>query len=141
MRAVPLVALVLAAPLEGPAGAQSERSASSLVVDVPQDDLYHNTACPLVRAAGSKVKIMRRGDAVRRKLKPHDCPVPEGEEALDPNSVTVYVQKDDNRYHKEGCSKLSDGATRTTLEEAGQKLWPCGVCKPPRRKPAAKVTE
>ena len=56
----------------------------------------------------------------------------------DPNTAIVYVQKGDSRYHKEGCSKLTDAATKTTLEEAGQKLWPCGECQPPRRQRTAK---
>ena len=119
-------------------GAQGAGSASRMVVEIPQDDLYHNPSCPLVRAAGSKVKVMRQGEAARRKLKPHDCAAgPDGGPA-DPNTAAVYVQKGDSRYHKEGCSKLTGAATRTTLDEAGQKLWPCGECRPPRRQKTAK---
>jgi hypothetical protein len=110
-------------------------SAAAMVVDIPQDDLYHNPACPLVRAAGSKVKVMRQGEAARRRLKPHDCAIGDGGAAVNPNVAPVYVQAGDSRYHKEGCKKLTPAATKTTLAEAGQKHWPCGTCKPPRRKP------
>ena len=139
-RTVLLVSGILALPLAGRADAQSA-SASSMVVDIPQDDLYHNPACALVRAAGSKVKVMRQGEAVRKRLKPHDCAVGDGGAALDPNAAAVYVQAGDNRYHKEGCEKLKAGATKTTLEEAGKKHWPCGTCQPPRRKPVVRSPE
>jgi hypothetical protein len=106
-----------------------------MVVDVPQDAFYHHPGCALVRAAGSKVRVMRQGEAVRRGMKPHDCAVGDGGAALNPNAATVYVQNGDSRYHKEGCAKLTAAATKTTLGEAGRKHWPCAVCKPPRRKP------
>ena len=140
MRALALVALLALTTFWLPAGARAQTTAGAarMVVDVPQDDLYHNPACALVQAAGSKVKVMRHAEAVRRKLKPHDCAAgPDGGPA-DPNDATVYVQKGDSRYHKEGCSKLTGAATKTTVEEAGQKLWPCGECQPPRRQRTAK---
>jgi hypothetical protein len=108
-----------------------------MVVDIPQDALYHQPACPLVAAAGSRVKVMRQGEAVRRGLKPHECAIGDGGAALNPNAATVYVQNGDSRYHKEGCSKLTSGATKMTLAEAGRDHWPCAVCKPPVRKPTA----
>jgi hypothetical protein len=121
--------------LQPSAHAQAPSTASSMVVDVPQDNLYHHPACSLVRAAGSKVRVMRQGEATSRGMKPHDCAIGDGGAALNPNAATVYVQKGDSRYHKEGCAKLTAGAAKTTLGEAGKDHWPCAVCKPPRRKP------
>ena len=112
--------------------AQSGTGSSSMVVDIPQDDLYHHPTCSLVRAAGSKVKVMRHGEAARRGMKPHDCTTEDGG-VPDPNAAPVYVQDGDNRYHKEGCEKLTAAATKTTLDEGGKKRWPCPVCKPPKR--------
>ena len=43
---------------------------------------------------------------------------------LDPNVLAQALP---------GCEKLEAGATKTTLEEAGKKHWPCPVCKPPVR--------
>ena len=119
-----------------PALAQAPSTATSMVVDVPQDNLYHHPGCPLVRAAGSKVRVMRQGEAVRRGMKPHDCAIGEGGAGagVNPNAASVYVQKGDSRYHKEGCSKLTPAATKTTVDEAGRDHWPCTVCKPPVRK-------
>jgi hypothetical protein len=116
--------------------AQTGSGSSSMVVDIPQDDLYHHPTCSLVRAAGSKVKVMRHGEAARRGMKPHDCTTEDGS-VPDPNAATVYVQDEDTRYHKEGCEKLTAAAKKTTLDEAGKKRWPCPVCKPPKRTAAA----
>jgi hypothetical protein len=108
-----------------------------MVVDIPQDALYHRPACPLVRAAGSKVKLMRQAEAVRRGMKPHECPVlADGSE--DPNAAPVYIQEGDGRYHKEGCEKLGEKAEQVTLAEGAKGRWPCTVCRPPIRKPPAK---
>ena len=119
------------------AEAQGSSSGTAMVVDIPQDELYHRPACPLVRAAGSKVRMMRQAEAVRRGMKPHECPVlADGSE--DPNAVPVYIQEGDNRYHKEGCEELGDAAKRVTLAEGGKGRWPCTVCRPPIRKPDPK---
>ncbi|HXE80716.1 MAG TPA: hypothetical protein VNK41_08210 [Vicinamibacterales bacterium] len=130
-----VVAAVLAmAAVPGVVDAQSaSRGSAPMVVDIPQDKLYHRPACPLVRAAGSKVKLMRQSEAVRRGMKPHECPVlADGSE--DPNAVPVYVQEGDDRYHKEGCRKLGENAKEVTLAEGGKGRWPCTVCRPPIRK-------
>jgi hypothetical protein len=114
--------------------AQQGSSSSALVVDIPSDNLYHQPSCPLVRKAGSRVKVMKESEAVRRGMKPHDCAAAaEGDTAAEKNQQIVYVQPDDNKYHKAGCEKLKDGATKMTLDEAGKKHWPCPVCKPPVR--------
>lgn len=132
-----LAAAALAMGVPAEAAAQTSSSKSAMVVDIPQDKLYHRPACPLVRAAGSKVKLMRQAEAVRRGMKPHECPVlADGSE--DPNAVPVYIQEGDGRYHKEGCEKLGDKAEKVTLEEGGKGRWPCTVCRPPIRKPAPK---
>jgi len=126
---------LVAAGLQASAQAQAPSTASSMVVDVPQDNLYHHPACPVVRAAGSKVRVMRQAEAASRGMKPHDCAIGDGGVALNPNAAPVYVQQGDSRYHKDGCAKLTAAATKTTLAEAGKDHWPCAVCKPPRRKP------
>jgi hypothetical protein len=113
------------------ARAQTSPHASRMVVDVPADDLYHQPACSLVRAAGSKVKVMRQAEAVRRGMQPHVCDAPS--DPPPPSAIPVYIQAGDKRYHKEGCTKLGSGATKTNLDEAGRSLWPCAVCKPPKR--------
>ena len=137
-RVAPLLAAALAvvmAPVA--AGAQGTSSGTAMVADIPQDKLYHRPACPLVRAAGSKVKLMRQAEAVRRGMKPHECPVlADGSE--DPNAVPVYVQDGDSRYHKEGCEKLGEDAKEVTLDEGAKGRWPCTVCRPPIRKPTGK---
>lgn len=135
LMALPLIlALAAAFPASSSTAlrAQTGAGSSSMVVDIPQDDLYHHPTCSLVRAAGSKVKVMRHGEAARRGMKPHDCTTEDGS-VPDPNAAAVYVQDGDTRYHKEGCEKLTAAAKKTTLDEAGKKRWPCPVCKPPRR--------
>jgi hypothetical protein len=128
-----LVALLIGAPSDA-AAAQQGSSSSALVVDIPSDNLYHQPSCPLVRKAGSRVKVMKEAEAVRRGMKPHDCAsAEESDTAAEKNQQIVYVQPDDNKYHKAGCEKLKDGATKVTLDEAGKKHWPCPVCKPPVR--------
>ena len=122
--------LVVALTAPGVCRAQD---ASSLVVIVKGDATFHQPGCVLVAKAGSNVTVAKRGEASRRGLKPHDCGPEAGGPTADPNAVKVATQPKDNKYHRTTCGKL--GATRTTLtlEEAGQKLWPCPVCKPPIR--------
>lgn len=138
----PRTALVAAAllPLVSPPafGGQST-SPSALVVDIPADSLAHQPGCSLVRKAGSAVKVMKASEAARRGLKPHDCDTASAVDeaaaaAAETNAAAVYVQKNDKRYHKAGCAKLGDAATTMALDAAGQKYWPCPVCKPPVRK-------
>ena len=110
------------------------QDAGSMVVIVKGDTTFHQPGCVVVAKAGSNVTVSKRGEAIRRGLKPHDCgPEASGGPMADPNAVKVATQPKDNKYHRTTCTKL--GATRTTLtlDEAGQKLWPCPVCKPPIR--------
>lgn len=46
--------------------------------------------------------------------------------------VIVYVTKSGTKYHREGCSYLSDSKTALTLAEAKEKGYaPCSRCDPP----------
>jgi hypothetical protein len=113
----------------------SAQSASDLVVSIPGDKEFHQPGCPLVAKAGSSVKVMKRSEAVRRKLTPHaGCGAAQGGGAvLDPNAVKVYTQPGDNKYHTASCPKLQGQKVAVSLDEAGRKWWPCPVCKPPVR--------
>jgi hypothetical protein len=135
-----LIALILVA---GPAAAQDSQgptpSASAMVVEIPSDNLYHQPGCPLVAKAGSKVKVMRLGEANRRGMKAHDCRG--AAEASDDgssraaaaNAVPVYVQDGDRRYHLEKCERLTKTPQKQPLDKAGRTHFPCPVCKPPVR--------
>ena len=128
------VAALAALPI-APAGAQQK--ADGMVVIVTGSKEYHQPSCPVVAKAGSKVRVSKVSEATRRGLTAHDCPDADGEGAGDRNQTLVYTQADDNKYHRKDCEKLGDTATSLTPEKAGQKLWPCPVCKPPirQRKP------
>jgi hypothetical protein len=81
---------------------------------------------------------MKLAEAKRRGLTAHDCPTPSGPSpGMDPNKVKVFSQPGDNKYHTGTCPKLGSNRTALTLEEAGRKLWPCPVCKPPIRQRTA----
>ena len=111
------------------------QGADDLVVSIPDDKEFHQPGCPLVAKAGSAVKVMKRSEAVRRKLTPHaGCRASESPAAaLNPNTAKVYTQPGDNKYHTATCPKLGAQKTALTLDEAGRKFWPCPVCKPPVR--------
>jgi 5-enolpyruvylshikimate-3-phosphate synthase len=127
-----VVGLMLMALAAAPALAQS---GSALVVIVPGDKQFHQPTCAVVARAGSKVKVSKQADAVRRGLEQHDCEA-EGDasSSADPNAVKVFTQKNDNKYHRETCKKLGEKRTAIILDEAGRKFWPCPVCEPPIRK-------
>jgi hypothetical protein len=111
------------------------QAGGDLVVSIPGDKEFHQPGCPLVAKAGSNVKVMKRAEALRRKLTPHaGCSAAQGTDvAGDPNAVKVYTQPGDNKYHTATCRKLGAQRVAVTLEEAGRKWWPCPVCKPPVR--------
>jgi hypothetical protein len=117
-----------------PATAQND---SALVVVVPNDKRYHQPGCPLVAKAGKSAQVMKLADAKKRGLAAHDCQgyADRGgkESADEANAVAVYVQPDDKYYHDVDCKKLKPNPTKLTLDEAGQKYWPCPTCKPPIR--------
>lgn len=126
--------LLLAAVLIATTGAAQD--ASSMVVIIAGDKTFHQPGCALVAKAGSKVTVSKRGEATRRGLTAHDCgPGASGEASGDPNAEKVATQPGDNKYHRPTCAKLAATRSTLTLGEAGRKLWPCPVCKPPIRKP------
>jgi hypothetical protein len=137
MLRVVIILLILAAGLGSGTSvvSLSAQSANDLVVSIPGDKEFHQPGCPLVAKAGSSVKVMKRSEAVRRKLTPHGgCGASQGSGvALDPNAVKVYTQPGDNKYHTATCPKLQGQKVAVTLDEAGRKWWPCPVCKPPVR--------
>jgi hypothetical protein len=108
--------------------------AGDLVVMIVGSKQYHQPSCPLVARAGSQVRVMKLVEAKRRGLTAHDCPnTPASAAAADPNKIRVFSQPNDNKYHTATCPKLGSNRTSMTLEEAGKRLWPCPVCKPPIR--------
>jgi len=121
--------------LAGSVAARAQTSpAGDLVVMIVGSKQYHQPTCPLVARAGSQVRVMKLVEAKRRGLTAHDCPnAPASAAAGDPNKITVFSQPSDNKYHTATCPKLGRNRTSMTLEEAGKKLWPCPVCKPPIR--------
>jgi hypothetical protein len=134
--AAALVAILIAAP---PARAQSE-----LVIHREGAKEYHWPGCPVI-ADGRDVIALSRAQANGRGLKPHaDCdPARAGSTATTgaaaprKKAAPVFVQADmSSYYHRDKCAKLGPGSKRMTLEEAGKKLWPCPVCKPPVRRKA-----
>ena len=43
---------------------------------------------------------------------------------------TIYITKYGTKYHREGCSHLTDTATRTTRDKVQDTHKPCKTCKP-----------
>jgi hypothetical protein len=121
------------------AAAQLTTSGSALVVVIPGEKRFHQPGCPLVRKAGSRVKVMKQAEAERRGLESHACSDPgvaQRDAAAAANTSTVYVQAQDKQYHQSGCKRLKTGATAITVEKAAQDHWPCPACKPPIRQRA-----
>jgi hypothetical protein len=132
-------ALFAVALAPGAAGGQVTTSGSALVVVIPGSKQFHQPGCPLVRKAGSQVKVMKQAEAERRGFTPHDCGDPgnpQRDAAAATNASTVYVQANDKQYHASGCKRLKPGAAAITVEKAAQDHWPCPVCKPPIRQHA-----
>ena len=141
-RRVPVVlaiCVLLGGTMVARAAGQLTTSGSALVVIVPGEKRFHQPGCPLVRKAGSKVRVMKQGEAERRGLESHDCSDPgvaQRDAAAAANTITVYVQAQDRRYHQAGCKRLKTGATAMPVEKAAQDHWPCPACKPPIRQRA-----
>jgi micrococcal nuclease len=57
----------------------------------------------------------------------------EDPDVIDPETFTVVVTPKGKKYHRVGCSTLSNStkATNITLKEAGTRLEPCAKCRPP----------
>jgi len=135
MRACAWLVLLIGVLMSAAVAAQD---ASSLVVIIAGDRTFHQPGCVLVAKAGANVTVAKRVDVLRRGLKPHDCgPDASAGPVADPNAVKVTTQPSDNKYHRATCAKLGPTRSTLTLEDAGRKLWPCPVCKPPirQRKP------
>ena len=49
----------------------------------------------------------------------------------DPASITVFVTKTGEKYHRDGCRYLSRSKIAMSLKEAATRYGPCSVCKPP----------
>ena len=48
-----------------------------------------------------------------------------------PKSVTVYVTRTGQKYHRDGCRYLRQSRIAMALSEAAKRFDPCKVCKPP----------
>ena len=54
------------------------------------------------------------------------------EAAQNAATITVYITKTGEKYHRDGCRYLSRSRIQTTLKAALERgLGPCSVCKPP----------
>ena len=128
-----LLILVLGAPV---------RAQPELVIVTENPKQYHRASCALLRDR-SQLMAMNRGQAEARGYKPHAAcdpsnpaaPASPGDTRDQPQPpVYVYTAEGDTRYHRESCAKLPKERKKVLLEEAGKKLWPCSVCRPPVRK-------
>jgi hypothetical protein len=52
--------------------------------------------------------------------------------AQDPKSITVYVTRTGEKYHRDGCQYLRQSKIAISLADAVKRFDPCSVCKPPR---------
>ena len=63
---------------------------------------------------------------------PYNTRVAAQEKKVDPASITVYVTKTGEKYHKDGCRSLSRSKIPMSLKEAAERYGPCSICKPPK---------
>ena len=131
------IAIVLALPTATVQG--------QLVIVTESTKQYHRPACPILRDGKTKdIIAMNVGQAELRGFKPHpDCHSAEASSAQLASDGTrsdrlralvfVYTAAGDKRYHRENCARLAKERRKVSLEEAGKKLWPCSVCRPPIR--------
>lgn len=54
-----------------------------------------------------------------------------GSQRQDPKTITVYVTRTGEKYHRDGCRCLSRSQIAMSLAEAARRFGPCSVCKPP----------
>jgi len=55
------------------------------------------------------------------------------EAAQDPSTITVYITKTGEKYHKGSCRYLRQSKIAVSLKEAVSRGYgPCSVCQPPR---------
>jgi hypothetical protein len=117
-----------------PAPAASAPSAQEYVVTIAGSKEYHRPDCPLVQKTAATA-VMLRSQAEGKGLKPHkDCDPANapagGKDAVKPE--LVYIQPNDNKYHRAGCKLLGKEARRVTLDkDVVRGRWPCTTCRPP----------
>ena len=51
--------------------------------------------------------------------------------AQDSKSITVYVTRTGEKYHRDGCRYLRQSRIPMSLAEASKRFDPCSACKPP----------
>lgn len=59
---------------------------------------------------------------------------PQAQQAVSaqPQTVTVYITKSGQKYHRDGCSSLQHSKIAISLDEAKRKGYePCKNCRPP----------
>ncbi len=56
---------------------------------------------------------------------------PEIEPQVQPQSVTVYVTRTGEKYHRDGCRYLRQSKIPMTLDNARARYDACKVCTPP----------
>jgi hypothetical protein len=49
----------------------------------------------------------------------------------DPATITVYITRTGEKYHRDGCRYLSRSRIPMPLKEAAKRFEPCKVCRPP----------
>ena len=49
----------------------------------------------------------------------------------DPATITVYITRTGEKYHRDGCRYLSRSRISMPLKEAAKRFAPCKVCRPP----------
>jgi hypothetical protein len=135
-RLLPVIALCPALLLTIIAAAPQQ---SEVVIVKQSTGEYHRATCADVND-GKGVLAMTRAQAEARGFKAHgacvNAPPPSSEvESKPPKPAAVYVFTDAGKYyHRAGCAKLGPSPKRVLLDDAGKKLWPCPVCRPPIRK-------
>ena len=116
---------------------------SELVIVKEGTGHYHRPGCPVIRD-GRDVIAMTRGQAESREYKQHPACDPAKAPPATESAKTgekpkmkapVFVHIDGGQYyHRQECRTLARDSRKVSLEEAGKRLWPCPVCRPPIRK-------
>jgi hypothetical protein len=122
-----------------------DASQGRLVIVTEGTKQYHRPSCPIVREGKRQdIVAMNVGQAELRGFKPHSAcesadpiaPSAPAQRSVEEKqrALFVYTSPGDSRYHKENCARLGKERKKLALEEAGKKLWPCSICRPPVRK-------
>ena len=70
--------------------------------------------------------------ALTPKLTLTPTPTPAIQKSQDDKSITVYVTKTGDKYHRSSCRYLSKSKIPISLSEAVKYYSPCSVCNPPQ---------